>query len=117
MATKVREKKFRFRLWIDLNDEKFFGPGRAELLGLIRETGSISKAAKIMGMSYKKAWAMVNEMNTMSTKPLVVVQKGGALGGGTELTDTGQKIITSYQKLISKIDAIVTKEKNLLDLI
>jgi molybdate transport system regulatory protein len=117
MATKVREKKFRFRLWIDLNDEKFFGPGRAELLEHIEETGSISKAAKAMGMSYKKAWAMVDEMNAMAGKPLVVPQKGGTHGGGTELTETGKKIIISYQKLISKIDAIVIKEKKLLDLI
>lgn len=117
MATKVREKKFRFRLWIDLNDKKFFGPGRAELLGLIQETGSISKAAKSMGMSYKKAWAMVDEMNTMSGKPLVVPQKGGTHGGGTELTASGIKIIASYRKLVAKIDAIVAEEKKLLDLI
>jgi molybdate transport system regulatory protein len=117
MATKVREKKFRFRLWIDLNDEKFFGPGRAELLQLIQQTGSISSAAKSMGMSYKKAWAMVDEMNSMSAKPLVVPQKGGAHGGGTELTETGKKIVDSYQKLLVRIDNIVSKEKNLLELI
>jgi molybdate transport system regulatory protein len=79
--------------------------------------GSISKAAKAMGMSYKKAWAMVDEMNTMSGKPLVVPQKGGTHGGGTELTETGKRIITSYHKLILKVNAVLGKEKNLLDFI
>ena len=52
----------RFRHWVFIDDMKFFGPGRMELLEHIESTGSIAKAAKLMNMSYKKAWLMVDEM-------------------------------------------------------
>ena len=64
MGQKRKGKQLRVRCWIDIDGERFFGPGRAELLELIHETGSISKAAKAMGMSYKKAWAMVDGLNS-----------------------------------------------------
>jgi molybdate transport system regulatory protein len=117
MAAKKKVKSFRVRCWIDINDEKFFGPGRAELLQLIGETGSISKAAKAMGMSYKKAWAMVDEMNAKATDPYVVAQKGGQDGGGTHLTNAGKRIVVGYQKMMSKIQAVIEKESSLLDLV
>ncbi len=110
-------KEFRFRLWIDLDGERFFGPGRAELLQLIQETGSISNAAKSMGMSYKKAWAMVNEMNEKATKPYVVLQKGGQKGGGAEVTAAGMKMVTAYNKALTAIDSVVQKERSILKLI
>ena len=113
---KIKEKTIRFRCWLDIDGEKFFGPGRAELLQLIGETGSISKAAKSMGMSYKKAWAMVDEMNLKSNKPLVVAQKGGTKGGGTELTDAGRKLVEVYLKLTSRINILIEKEKAILNL-
>lgn len=114
---KSRKKELRFRLWVDLNGERFFGPGRAELLQLIEETGSIAKAARAMKMSYKKAWAMVSDMNERAVAPLVIVQKGGAHGGGTDLTPQGKMILKSYDRLLSKITGIVDKDKSLLDLI
>ena len=117
MSTKTKRKEFRVRCWLDVGGEKFFGPGRAELLQHIEDTGSISQAAKAMGMSYKKAWAMVDEMNTKATTPFVIAQKGGQLGGGTELTDAGKKIVKAYGKLIDRINAVVEKEKDILDLI
>lgn len=112
---KVRE--LRFRLWIDIDGERFFGPGRAELLQLITETGSISKAAKAMGMSYKKAWAMIDEMNSKAHTPLVIAQKGGPKGGGTEVTTAGAAIVKSYLKLMAKIKNTIEKETGILDLV
>jgi len=117
MAKHTKEKQIRVRCWVDIDGEKFFGPGRAELLQLIGETGSISKAAQSMGMSYKKAWAMVDEMNSKASKPYVIAQKGGQKGGGTELTDAGKKVIEAYNKLTDRLKAIVEKEKTLLSLI
>ena len=111
------KKEIRVRVWVDLDGERFFGPGRAELLQLIQDTGSISKAAKSMGMSYKKAWAMVDEMNEKAKKPYVIAQKGGQKGGGTEVTEAGMKMVTAYTKMMSRIQAIVEKEKSLLDYI
>src|SRR5688500_2979203 len=101
------KKEIRFRCWIDINGERFFGPGRAELLELIDETGSISKAAKKMGMSYKKAWAMVDEMNAKASKPYVTSQKGGHKGGGTALTASGKQMLHAYNNIFNKINTIV----------
>jgi molybdate transport system regulatory protein len=112
-----KNKHLRFRLWIDINGERFFGPGRAELLHLISETGSIARAAKSMGMSYKKAWAMVDEMNSKAYTPYVIAQKGGHKGGGTELTQAGKKIVKAYQRILDRITSILEKEKSFLDLI
>jgi molybdate transport system regulatory protein len=86
------KKEIRVRCWIDLDGEKFFGPGQAELLELIQESGSIAQAARQMGMSYKKAWVMVDEMNTRGRKPFVVTQKGGQQGGDAEVTETRRKV-------------------------
>jgi molybdate transport system regulatory protein len=116
MAQKGK-KELRARVWIDLKGERFFGPGRAELLQLINETGSISKAAKAMGMSYKKAWAMVDEMNSKATLPYVISQKGGQKGGGAEVTEAGKRMVKAYQKLLDRVYGVVDKQKSILDLI
>ena len=111
------KKEIILRCWIDIGDKKFFGPGRAELLELIGEEGSISKAAKKMGMSYKKAWDMVERMNTTGSKPYLTVHKGGKKGGGAELTPIGKKVLAAYRKLTARIDKVVEGDKELLKLI
>ena len=65
------------------------GPGRADLLELIQATGSIAAAGREMGMSYKRAWALVEAMNRQFRAPVVEAAKGGAGGGGARLTETG----------------------------
>ncbi len=114
MKGKSNGKRLRIRCWIDIDGKRFFGPGRAELLQLILDTGSISKAAKSMGMSYKKAWAMVDDLNASGKKPYVVAHKGGHKGGGTEVTKTGMKILQAYQKLNLQLSAIAKKNENIL---
>jgi len=113
----MKKKQIRIRCWIDIDGVRFFGPGRAELLSLIDESGSIVKAAKSMGMSYKKAWDMVDEMNTRGRKPLVVARKGGDKGGGSQLTDSGRKIVARYDKLMVKLNKLVEKNGDILNLI
>lgn len=113
----MRKKEIRFRCWIDIDGTKFFGPGPAELLELISEEGSIAKAAKKMGMSYKKAWDIIDELNTRGKKPFVVSHKGGESGGGAELTETGKKVVARYRALTSKLKAIIEKDTVLLKLI
>ncbi|WP_221391214.1 winged helix-turn-helix domain-containing protein [Dyadobacter sp. NIV53] len=109
--------EIRLRHWVFINDMKFFGPGRLELLEHIRETGSIVKAAKAMDMSYKKAWAMVDAMNTYGQQPYVITHKGGQQGGGAELTETAKNVIETYKKLTDKLLAVVEAEKELMTLI
>lgn len=109
--------EIRIRHWVYKDGIKFFGPGRVELLEGIQETGSIVKAAKAMGMSYKKAWAMVDAMNTYGKEPYVVTQKGGQQGGGARLTETALNVIAAYKKLNAKLLSVVEAEQELLALI
>ena len=113
----MKKKEIRLRCWIEIDGEKFFGPGPAELLELIGEVGSIANAAKKMGMSYKKAWDMVEELNTRGQKPFVISRKGGEKGGGAELTETGKKVILKYRNLTAKLKAIVENDKDILKLV
>ncbi|MBK1716751.1 TOBE domain-containing protein [Thiocystis violacea] len=84
-------------LRLDLNQHRFVGHGRIDLLRRIGETGSISQAARSMAMSYKQAWDSVDAMNNLSARPLVRRQAGGRHGGGTELTDEGRRLILVYE--------------------
>jgi molybdate transport system regulatory protein len=111
------KKEIRIRCWIDIDGEKFFGPGPAELLKLVEETGSIANAAKSMGMSYKKAWGIIMNMNTKSPQPLVISHKGGKNRGGAEVTQAGKKIMAAYEKLFNQLDAVIKRNTTLLKLI
>ncbi|WP_349293822.1 LysR family transcriptional regulator [Gemmobacter sp. 24YEA27] len=71
-------KRFFLRLYFD---NAMVGPGKAELLEHIRETGSISAAGRAMGMSYKRAWMLVEELNAAFASPLVASARGGSGGG------------------------------------
>ena len=110
----MKKKKIRIRCWIDIDNKKFFGPGPAELLHLIEEHGSIAKAAKTMGMSYKKAWDLVNDLNSRGRQPYIQAHKGGKEGGGAELTPAGKKVLNAYAQLASGLQAVVGKHRSLL---
>ncbi len=75
------------------------GPGKVDLLEAIAETGSIAAAGRRMGMSYKRAWLLVEEMNAMFAGPLVDAAKGGAGGGGATLTPLGRRLLSAYRAL------------------
>jgi molybdate transport system regulatory protein len=79
------------------------GPGKAELLELLQETGSITKAARKMKMSYMRAWTLIQTMNNCFKTPLVLSKHGGAHGGGgAELTALGRQVLQLYQKMNSQ---------------
>lgn len=82
-----------------LGDDIALGPGKVQLLETIRETGSIAAAGRAMGMSYKRAWHLVDTMNRCFASPLVETSKGGARGGGATLTPLGGKVIVLYHDL------------------
>jgi len=75
------------------------GPGKAELLALISETGSLSEAARRMDMSYNRAWLHVKTMNENFAVPLVASTRGGAGKGGAGLTDAGREVLALYRQL------------------
>lgn len=76
-----------------------FGRGKADLLQAIAQAGSISGAGRDLGMSYRRAWALVDEMNQHFRAPLVDSSRGGAKGGGASLTDMGRKVLADYRAL------------------
>lgn len=86
-------------LRIDFAPGVRLGPGKADLLEGIVATGSIAAAGRRMGMSYKRAWLLVEGMNAMFAEPLVVSTKGGRAGGGAELTQTGRQVLERYRQI------------------
>ena len=90
----------RFR--ISCGREIALGPGKAELLQHVAETGSIGKAASRMKMSYMRAWTLIGTMNRCFREPLIRAARGGEGGGGAELTETGRKILALYRQLESQ---------------
>ncbi|MFO1201203.1 MAG: LysR family transcriptional regulator [Tabrizicola sp.] len=88
-----------------LFDGAMLGPGKAQLLEGIRETGSIASAGRQMQMSYKRAWSLVEEMNAAFAMPLVASVRGGAGGGGAALTDTGVEVLRLYRDALTRAEA------------
>ena len=86
-------------LRIDLEADGRIGPGKVELLEHIAAHGSISAGARRMGMSYKHAWLLVEDMNRLFGKPVVTARKGGQRGGGSELTPGGLSIVARYRAI------------------
>jgi len=76
-----------------------FGPGKADLLEGIRDTGSIAAAGRHMKMSYTRAWGLVSEMNAEFRSPLVESAKGGAVRGGASLTTLGEDVLKRYRRM------------------
>lgn len=106
-------------LWIEGTEGTFLGYGRIELLERIREFGSITKAAKALEMSYRRAWVLIDSMNRQVPKPYVVTSAGGKGGGGTLVTEEGERAIAvfwkihdDFQKFLSRKAAIVKSLKD-----
>ncbi|GLH69753.1 hypothetical protein GETHPA_12860 [Geothrix rubra] len=87
------------RLRLYLGEEIALGPGKADLLEAIRDTGSIAAAGRAMGMSYRRAWLLVDTMNRCFRHPLVATERGGAARGGASLTPLGAEVLVRYRAL------------------
>jgi molybdate transport system regulatory protein len=86
------------------------GPGKADLLMAIERVGSISGAARLMDMSYRRAWVLVDTMNQAFRQPLVSTETGGQNGGGAHVTDFGREVLDRYLQMEAKAAAAVTRE-------
>lgn len=111
------EFQIECRIWINSNHESFLGKGRINLLKNIEKSGSISKAAKEMGMSYKKAWNLVKSMNSNFKNPVVLGSIGGTNGGGSALSPSGRQLIQIYESILKSNEQFLIQELNKLDLI
>lgn len=108
-STKNAQALLRAQLRIILGEEIAFGPGKADVLDAIRETGSISAAGKKIGMSYRRTWLLVDTMNRCFQQPLVDTAKGGIQGGGTQLTELGAQVLKQYRELQDEVAFITEK--------
>ena len=104
----------RLTLRVDLGSGRALGPGKIRLLEAIEKTGSISQAGRTLGMSYRRAWLLVDDMNNCFRDPVIAAQPGGAHGGGATLTRFGQQLVERYRAI--EADALVATRKHLHDL-
>jgi molybdate transport system regulatory protein len=95
----------RLTLRVDFGTDRAIGPGKVLLLEAIRDTGSISQAGRSLGMSYRRAWLLVDDMNQCFREPVVTAQPGGAQGGGAALTAFGQKVVLKYRTIETQATA------------
>lgn len=86
------------------------GPGKAELLERIIDTGSISAASRQMGMSYRRAWLLVDTMNQCFSSPLIETAAGGSGGGGARITPLGEQVLALYRQIEEKTATAVADE-------
>jgi molybdate transport system regulatory protein len=97
----------RFR--IDFTKHASVGPGKIELLEAIRDCGSLSQAARDLGMSYRRAWLLVESLKESFREPVTVASTGGKGGGGVRVTDFGGALIQNYRQLEREITDLVIR--------
>ena len=91
--------RVQFRMRVYRDDGIAVGPGKIALVEAIAETGSISAAARSLGMSYRRAWLLVDELNRSMKSPAVVGSVGGRHGGGATVTATGHELVKRYRAI------------------
>lgn len=97
-------------LRVTLERDVAIGPGKADLLEGIAATGSIAAAGRQMGMSYKRAWLLVNTMNRCFRGELVEAAKGGRAGGGARLTPLGAEVLAAYRRMQARTARAIAKD-------
>jgi molybdate transport system regulatory protein len=91
-------------------DTPAIGPGKARLVDLIASTGSISAAARAMGMSYRRAWLLVAAMNESFREPVVIAETGGRSGGGARVTPFGRRLVERFHAMENKASAAIAAD-------
>ena len=101
------DKKTRFR--VEIKHAIAIGPGKADVLQFVAETGSLTEAGRRLGMSYQRVWTLVAAMNTDFVEPLVLKQRGGVAGGGAQLTPAGKRVLSIYRAIEHDAQRAVSK--------
>jgi molybdate transport system regulatory protein len=110
MTTTPATTRLKPHLRIDFGHGIRLGPGKIELLAAIAETGSISGAGRKIGMSYRRAWLLVDEINSLFLRPVVSASAGGAHGGGAQITDLGRAVVAAYERIELRARAAIQDE-------
>ena len=104
---RVKHSDFRIRLHIHVGSEHSLGPGKVALLEAIRETGSISAAARALEMAYRHAWELVDDLNACFAPAAVETAAGGRLGGGARLTPFGEELVQRFREMEAAAEAAI----------
>jgi molybdate transport system regulatory protein len=107
--------KIKSRIWIELDDNVLLGEGRVRLIKAIETTGSLSKAAKSLKMSYKKAWTLIDAVNKSAKEPVIITSIGGKNGGGAHLTSYGKTLITTFENINTECWNYLDKQLHKID--
>jgi molybdate transport system regulatory protein len=102
-------------LWLDRKGRDFLGARRIELLEGIERTGSITRAAREIGLSYKAAWDALEAMSNLADRPLLIRSTGGRRGGGTQLTDRGRELVRLYRLMESGYRRLLAQMQRQVD--
>jgi molybdate transport system regulatory protein len=100
----------RLTLRLDFGPGQAVGHGKIRLLEAVRDYGSISAAGRSMGMSYRRAWLLVDALNTLFDQPVITTKHGGQGGGGAELTPFGDRVVQRYHAIEAKAYAAVAAD-------
>jgi molybdate transport system regulatory protein len=106
--------RVRLRIYLG-EDEHKLGPGKVQLLEAIREHGSISAAARSMGMAYRHAWELVDDLNRCFQSPAVAASTGGRAGGGAEITPLGEELIRRFHAMEKATRRAIGRDLEALD--
>ena len=105
----------RIRIRIYLGDGHSVGPGKVQLLEAVRELGSISAAARSMGMAYRHAWELIDDMNQCFRSPVVTGSSGGRAGGGATLTPFGEEVVRRFRAMEKRARKAMARDVEALD--
>src|ERR1700719_3465942 len=105
----------RLTLRVDLGEDRAIGPGKVRLLEAIRDTGSITQAGIALGMSYRRAWLLVDDMNNCFRERVIAALAGGSHGGGAALTPFGTRLIDQYRAIEAEAHSVTAARLNELE--
>jgi molybdate transport system regulatory protein len=103
------------RIRIYLGDGHSVGPGKVQLLEAVREHGSISAAARSMGMAYRHGWELIDDMNQCFRSPVVTGASGGRAGGGATLTPFGEEVVRRFRAMEKRARTAMARDLAALD--
>jgi len=106
----MKSIRVRSKVWLEVDGEPLLGDGRERLLLAIRKTGSLNAAAVELGVSYRKAWSQLRQMEERAPFPLVERTKGGKGGGSTRLTADAVKLLNRFARLKDGLNALIDEK-------
>ncbi|MET0208974.1 MAG: ModE family transcriptional regulator [Burkholderiaceae bacterium] len=110
--------QLKLRMRVTVGELIAIGPGKIALLEALDQTGSITAAAKALGMSYRRAWLLIDETNKSLRTPAVATAAGGAQGGGSVLTESGRALVALYRQIeLTALDACKTDIRKLMKML